>query len=120
MNESKPLYIKCRNRRNVIETRGSLYAWDEVWGVPAYCPDGDRHKGGMNVVRARGRNVGPCGADAKGEGQGEELARPRVPMRHRGADRLIVAMNPGNAGGAKGAGNLAAGMDQPAMGGVHG
>jgi hypothetical protein len=119
MNESKPLIIKCRNRRNVIETRGLLYAWDAVWGIPVYCPDGDRHKGGMTVVRARGWNVGPCDADVKGEGQGEELTRPRVPMRHRGADRLIVAMNPGNAGGAKGTNDSASVMDQPAMGGVR-
>ena len=88
-------------------------------GIPVYCPGGDRHKGGMNVVRARVRNVGPCDADVKGEGQGEELTRPSVPKRHRGADRLIVALKPGNAGGAKGADDSAADTDQPAMGGIH-
>jgi len=119
MNESKPPSIKCRNRINVIETRVQWYTRDKVWGVPVYCPNGDRHKGGMNVVRARERNVGPCGTDAKGEGQGEELARPRIPMQYRGADRLIVAMKPGNAGGAKEPGNSAEDMEQPVMGGIH-
>lgn len=74
----------------------------------------------MIVVRARVRNVGSRGADVKGGGRGEELARPRVPRQHRGADRLIVVMKPGNAGGAKGASSSANDMDQPVMGGVHG
>ncbi len=119
MNEIEPLILKCRKRRDVIETRGESLTWDKVWKGPVYGPDGDRHKGGMSVIRARMRNVGSCGADAKGEGQGDELTRPRVPKRHRGADRLIVVMKPGNAGGAKGANGSAKGMDQPAMGGVH-
>ena len=120
MNEGEPLILKCRKRIDVIETRGKSLTWDKAWRQPVYCPGGDRHKGGMIVVRAQARNVGPCGADVKGEGQGDELTRPRVPMQHRGADRLIVAMNPGNAGGAKGASDSAKDMDQPAMGGIHG
>ena len=39
-------------------------------------------------------------------------------MRGTGADGLVGAMKPGNAGGAKGPDTLAAGRDQPAMGGV--
>ena len=119
MNESKPLIIKCRKRIDVIETRGKSLTWDKVWRSPAYCPDGDRHKGGMSVVRAYARNVGPCGADAKGEGQGEELTRPRVPMQHRGADCPVVVLIPGNSGGAKGADGSAELMGQPAMGGIY-
>ena len=38
------------------------------------------------------------------EPQAAETARGRVPMRGTGADRPVVAMKPGNAGGAKGAG----------------
>lgn len=119
MNESESLIIKCRNRKDVIETRVKCYTRDKVWGLPVYCPGGDRHIGGMNVVRARERNVGPCAADDKGNSQGEELARPKVPMRHAGADRLIVAMKPSNVGGAKGAGNSAEDMEQPATGGRY-
>jgi len=40
----------------------------------------------------------------KGEPQAAETARGRVPTRDAGTDRLVVAMKPGNAGGAKGAG----------------
>ena len=120
MNERKPPILTCRKRIDVIETREQSLPWNAVWGKPVYCPDGDRHKGGMTVVRAHTRNVGTCGADAKGERQGEELARLSVPMRHRGADRLVVVMKRGNAGGVKGANELAKDVDQPAMGRVHG
>ncbi len=41
---------------------------------------------------------------SKGESQAAETARGRVPMRGTGTDRLVVAMKPGNAGGAKQAG----------------
>jgi hypothetical protein len=41
-------------------------------------------------------------------------------MRDEGADGLVVALNPGNAGGAKGPGDLAEAMGQPAMGGADG
>lgn len=39
-------------------------------------------------------------------------------MRGEGADGLVVAMKPGNAGGAKGPDGLAEGTGQPAMGGT--
>lgn len=119
MNEREPLILKCRKRIDVIETREQSLPWDAVWGEPVYCPDGDRHKGGMTVVWAHAWNVGTCGADAKGERQVEELTRRSVPMQHRGADRLVVVMKPGNAGGAKGANGSADDVDQPAKGGVH-
>jgi len=120
MNGLKPPILTCRKRIDVIETRGQSLTWDAVWGEPVYCPDGDRHKGGLTVVRAHAWNVGTCGADAKGESQGEELTRLSVPMRHRGTDRLVVVTKPVNAGGAKGANESAKDVDQPAMGGVHG
>ena len=40
-------------------------------------------------------------------------------MRGEGADGLVVAMKPGNAGGARGPDDLADGEGQPAMGGAH-
>ena len=40
-------------------------------------------------------------------------------MRGEGADGPVVALNPGNAGEAKGPGDLAEGGGQPAMGGAR-
>lgn len=42
-----------------------------------------------------------------------------VPMRGTGADGLVVAKKPGNAGGAKEPDDLAEGEGQPVMGGAH-
>jgi hypothetical protein len=39
-------------------------------------------------------------------------------MRGEGADGLVVALMPGNAGGARGPDSLANGAGQPAMGGA--
>jgi hypothetical protein len=43
--------------------------------------------------------------DAKGKGTSGDPATPKVPMRRRGADCLVVAMKRGNARRAKGAGH---------------
>jgi hypothetical protein len=40
-------------------------------------------------------------------------------MRGEGADGPVVASKPGNAGGAKGSGDLAEDVSQPAMGGAR-
>ena len=40
-------------------------------------------------------------------------------MRGEGADGSVVAVKPGNAGGAKGPDDLADGASQPEMGGAH-
>lgn len=40
-------------------------------------------------------------------------------MRGKGTDGLVIAMKPGNAGGAKGSGTLAEDAGQPAMGGAR-
>lgn len=42
-----------------------------VQGEPAYCLDGARHIGGVNLNQARVRNVGNCRPDVKGEIQVE-------------------------------------------------
>ena len=80
----------------------------------SYCPGGARHEGGASLVRALVRNWRTCRPDAKGEAQAAGTVRARVPMRGTGADRLVVVMKPGNAGGAKGAGcpGLLAGQPQ--------
>ena len=56
--------------------------------------------------------------DAKGKGTSGESARPKVPMRRRGADCLVVVMKRGNARGAKGQ-VIAIGSGQPATGGTR-
>jgi hypothetical protein len=117
-NVSEPL-TTCRKRRDVIETRLQSLAWDEAREAPVYCPSGDRHEGGASPAQALVRNVGTCCPDVKGELRVEDPQGGRVPMRGAGADGLVVAMKPGNAGRAKGPNDLASGMGQPATGGVH-
>ena len=56
-NVSEPL-MKCRKRIDVIETGLQLLARDQAWGVPADCPRGDRHQGGVSPTQALVRNVG--------------------------------------------------------------
>ena len=58
-NTSKPL-IKCRKRRDVIKTVGGVVNPGQVWRKPAYCPDGDRYGGGVNMAQALVRNLGTC------------------------------------------------------------
>ena len=65
-NESEPL-MKCRKRKDVIETRLQSLAWDKARRKPVDCPSGDRHEGGVSSVQALVRNVGTCRLDAKGE-----------------------------------------------------
>jgi hypothetical protein len=115
---SEPL-MRCRKDRDAIKTRLHAYAWDEVGTRPAYGPGGGRHRGGVNLVQALVWNVGTEHPDAKGEVRGEVPRRVSVPMRGAGADRLVVAMKPGNAGGAKVPGRPVSGMNQPDRGGVH-
>lgn len=117
-NVSEPL-LTCRKRRDVIETGVQSLPRDKVRGMPADCSGGDRHKGGVSPAQACMRNVGTCDLDAQGRPPSGRPARGRVPMRGAGADRLVVAMKPGNAGGAKGPDDLAEGAGQPAMGGAR-
>jgi len=65
-NVSEPL-TTCRKRRDVIGTRLQLLAWDKARGMPADCPSGDRHEGGVSPAQALVRNVGTYRLDAKGD-----------------------------------------------------
>ena len=65
-NVSEPL-ATCRKRRDVIETGFQLLARDEVREMPAYCPSGGRHQGGVSPAQALVRNVGTSRLDAKGD-----------------------------------------------------
>jgi len=120
---SEPL-LKCRKRIDGIETGVQLLPRDKSGGcllIGLVVP-------GMKVARARFRlqcgtwerlapicPVGCWTGRREGGPQAAETARGRVPMRGRRADRLVVAMRPGNAGGAKGTGCLGSFDDQPAM-----
>jgi hypothetical protein len=65
-NGSEPL-ATCRKRRDVIETGLQSLARDEARGMPADCPSGDRHQGGVSPAQALVWNVGTSRLDAKGD-----------------------------------------------------
>lgn len=117
-NESEPS-MRRRKGIDVIETRLRIYAWDKAQKRPAYGLSGGRRRGGASLVQALVWNVGTERSDVKGEVQGETPRRTSVPMRSDGADWLVAAMKPGNAGGAKGPGCPVSGVCQPIRGGVH-
>jgi len=54
-----------RRRRNW----GPVTLPGKVQREPAYCLDGVRHAGGVNLIQALVWNVGTCRPDAKGEAQ---------------------------------------------------
>ena len=59
------------SKRNESTSKLAAYQTPgSVRGRPADCPDGVRHKGGMNLIQAFVWNVGSCRPDAKGETQG--------------------------------------------------
>jgi hypothetical protein len=64
-NVSEPL-ATCRKRRDVIETGLQLLARDRARRMPADCPSGGRHKGGVSPAQALVWNVGTYRLDAKG------------------------------------------------------
>ena len=117
-NVSEPL-MKCRKHRDAIKTGVLSLLRDEAREKPAYCLSGDRHRGGVSPAQALVRNVGTSSLDVQGSPPSGRPVRGRVPMRGGGADRPVVVMKPGNAGGAKGPDDLANGTGQPAMGGAR-
>ncbi len=115
-NESEPL-MRRRKGINAIETRLRMLTGIEP-GRDLFTV---RAVAGVETARAEIQafvwNVGTERPDAKGEVRGDEPRRARVPMRDAGADRFVVAMKPGNAGGAKGPACPASSMRQPFKGG---
>ena len=65
-------------------------------------------------------NVGTCRADGKGDAQVGNAMRASVPRQRTGAEQLAVAVNPGNAGGAKGLRHSVSSAGQPVGGGARG
>ena len=111
-NASEPL-MRRRKGMIVIETRLRMKSWDEARKGPAYGPGGDRRRSGASRIQAFVWNVGTERPDAKGEVRGVVPRRARVPKRDAGADRSVVALKPGNAGGAKGPACPASNAGQP-------
>lgn len=126
-NVSEPL-LKCRKRIDDIETGVQLLPRDEPGGYLSTA----LVVSGTKVARARFRLR--CGTWERlapillagcwtgwreGEPQAAETVRGGVPTRGRRADHLVVAVMPGNAGGAKEMGCPGSFVDQPAWpGGV--
>ena len=116
-NASEPLRT-CRKRWDVAETRLQLLAWDEARKEPADWPSGDRHEDGVRPVRGSCAERGNLSPRCQGRSPSGRPARRRVPMRGAGTDGSVVAMKPGNAGGAKGPDTLAEDVGQPERGGA--
>src|ERR1017187_7388372 len=127
-NVSEPL-LKRRKRSGVIKTGVQSLPRDE----PGGCLLTGQAVTGVKVARARFRHqhgtwepvaprvlAGCWAGQPKGVPQAAETARGRVPERGTGADRLVVAVRPGNAGGAKGTGCPGSLGGQPAWPGGAG
>jgi hypothetical protein len=66
---------------------------------------GDRRRGGVKWTQAFSRNCRNQSLRCEGRSTSGENHEARVPMRSTGADCSVLAMNRGNARGAKGAGH---------------
>ena len=124
--ESEPL-MKRRKRMGDIKTGESFRPWDQSGG----CLLIGQAVSGVEVARAwSGLSCGTCEPVSRWGGwpverfwpaagrlerdpQAAETVRGRVAMRGTGADRLVVAVKPGNAGGAKGTGRPGSVSGQP-------
>jgi hypothetical protein len=88
-----------------VKTGGYLILRDELGGYLRDGPSGIRHTGSATLNLALVRNVRTWPAMPREKAQAAPTARPKVPMRRRGADCLVVVSKRGNARGAKGAGH---------------
>ncbi len=93
---------------------------ERIQRVPADWLGGVRCIGGVTLFQALLGNVGTGRADAKGEIQVGNSTRMSVPMPGTGTEQLVVALKPGNAGGAKGLRHSVLTLGQPKRGGAHG
>jgi hypothetical protein len=70
-NASEPL-MKCRNSIGEIKTEGFRHFRDKSGGQPAYCPDGLRHKSGVNLIEALVWNLRTCSMMVREKAQAED------------------------------------------------
>src|SRR5204862_4680401 len=89
--------MKCRKRIRRCQNRGVTLPPGPARGNPEACPSGIRHVDGAKLNQALVRNVRTWPAMAREKAQAVPTARPKVPMRRRGADCSVVAsMNRAN------------------------
>src|SRR6201993_5474112 len=93
----KPIRRRQNRRRAILpgsawKVSYLLSMWGPVW----------RRRDSHSGFRTERENLA---GDAKGKAQAAQTARPKVPMRRRGADCLVVVMKRGNARGARGVGH---------------
>ena len=117
-NASEPLMTYRNKVLDVAETRGAFHSWDKVRRKPADWPGGNRYLGGAIPMTGSCAERGNLCHDAKGDLRSGRTARSRVPMRGTGADGFVVAVRPGNSGGAKEPDLSAKEIGQPATGGA--
>jgi hypothetical protein len=86
-NASEPL-TTCRKTQDDVET--GIETWipgARVGEMPADCPTGVRHEGGVTLRQASIRNTGTCRSDAKGEIQVASRRKGQsTEAEHRGGD----------------------------------
>jgi hypothetical protein len=123
---SEPL-MRRRKLVGDIKTREPFRPWDKpggclligqaVSGVEVAGAWSGLWRGTCEPVPRWGGRLVEQGAPAAGclerEPRAAETVRGRVAMRGAGADRLVVAVKPGNAGGAKGTGRPGLLVGQP-------
>src|SRR5258706_2427092 len=91
--ESEPS-MKCRKRIRRCQNRGLTLPPGSARENPEVCPSGIRHVDGAKLNQALVWNVRTWPAMLREKAQAAPTARPKVPMRRRGADCLAVAMRP--------------------------
>jgi hypothetical protein len=86
-NASEPL-MTCRNVFRRRRNRDSDFCpASKDWEMPADCPIGVRHEGGVTLRQASIRNTGTCRHDAKGETQAASGRKGQSTKAwHRGGD----------------------------------
>lgn len=72
------------------------------------------------MYQAFSGNVGTSRADVKGETQGVNAVRVRVPMQRTGAEQPVVVRKQSNVCGAKGLRHSVLTIGQPNWGGAYG
>src|SRR5713101_5784125 len=88
--------MTCRKARDDVETGIRIWILGaRVGEVPADCPTGVRHEGGVTLRQASIRNTGTCRFDAKDRG-GDARIREEGPVM--GLDRrgVVIRLYPVN------------------------
>ena len=117
-NAIEPL-MTCRNAFRRRRNRDlDFYPASKDWEVPADCPIGVRHEGGVTLRQASIRNTGTCRSDVKGATQAASRREGlSTNAEHRGGDARIREEGPVMGTGPKGRRHPALSGGQPERGG---